>query len=193
MESMPTLEGVTEGKEIESADGTAASTAEGAAVPSADGGVSSADGGEKSLEETIAEATAVPSEENSTISTQPSAEIPIIMSADADIAYPSASNVTQTNADLSTSADGVYTTAEAAYTSVEAAFTSAVGTFATQDLNNTTDNSGALTSAEALFTNADGTVATAEGLAYSEGELAIPTSSDGGIYTTSDGRVVSVP
>merc|ERR1719186_818790 len=63
MESMPTLEGVTEGKEIESADGTAASTAEGAAVPSADGGVSSADGGEKSLEETIAEATAVPSEE----------------------------------------------------------------------------------------------------------------------------------
>merc|ERR1719186_803999 len=253
MESMPTLEGVTEGKEIESADGTAASTAEGAAVPSADGGVSSADGGEKSLEETIAEATAVPSEENSTISTQPSAEIPIIMSADADIAYTSASNVTQTNTDLSTSAegvyttaqvlaqtsadgtfataesanitsadvayttaipaaitsadgnnttaesamitsaDGVYTTAEAAYTSVEAAFTSAVGTFATQDLSNTTDNSGALTSAEELFSNADGTVATAEGLAYSEGELGIPTSSDGGIYTTSDGRVVSVP
>eukprot|EP00090_Calanus_glacialis_P025693 TRINITY_DN40276_c0_g1_i2.p1 TRINITY_DN40276_c0_g1~~TRINITY_DN40276_c0_g1_i2.p1 ORF type:complete len:2550 (+),score=803.50 TRINITY_DN40276_c0_g1_i2:1143-7652(+) len=219
MMSMPSLEEDSEGNKMESADGTVAKAAEGTVVTSADSGVSSANGGEKSLEETIAEATAVPFEENPIVSTQPSAEavyasVQALAQTSADGSFASAESadaaystavpvaVPATSAEAAynsgqsaiiTNADGVYSNAEAAYTDVEAAFTSAEGAFANQDLTNTTENNGAFTGTEALYANADGTVTNAEGVVYSEGELAIPASSDGGIYTTSDGRVVSVP
>jgi len=187
--SMPTLEGITEGKDMENADGTVATPAEEAFVASVDSGVSSADGGEKAPEETIAEATAVPSEENSNVSTpQPSAGMPIIMSADEDVSYTTASNVP--SAQLSTSAEGVFNSAQVlANSSAEAASSTAESSvISSADVAampaNITPADGSVTTAEpAIITSADGVFTTAEA-AYTSVEAAF-TSAEGA-FSSSD-------
>eukprot|EP00092_Neocalanus_flemingeri_P090714 GFUD01114902.1.p1 GENE.GFUD01114902.1~~GFUD01114902.1.p1 ORF type:complete len:2510 (+),score=681.34 GFUD01114902.1:132-7661(+) len=163
MESMPTLDGVTDGKEMESADGTVATTAEGVVGPSAGSEVSSADGGEKPRKEAIAEATAVPSD---IICTKPSAEVPILTSAGVSYTIPQAS------AEPSTSTEGVYTAAQVL------AQTSADGTLTSAQSANITSAVGCNIIAEtAMLNNADGVYSTAEP-AYTTVEAAL-TSTEG--------------
>ena len=193
--SMPTFDGDNEIKELGSADG--------AVVPSSECVATSASEEEKSLQETIADATAAPFEENSNIDTKSSAEAlyasvqaPSQTTAmgtsansvdeystamSAAVAVTSADSVNNSGASaIIPNADGVFTNP----VSSEAAFIPAEVAFSNQDLSSAQEKNGAFTTTEALYTNADGSV-------YSEGSSA--TAADGGIYTTADGRVVSLP